>query len=201
MDKEIEELNKIAAYIKNKPITEASQMTNIIECVKMDEEWLAAIKGKNDFWYTGFTGKLNEKVRASQLGNPKELERLKKIFELRDRLLTFGGEQVCLPTIEEDLEDIMERGQLWYGDRIKMMKGESCQCHYNSCMCWDDNKDKVRIATGYALSKDGMFRQHSWLIWIKPRKNIIIETTQPRVAYFGFVMTEAECEKFYTDTY
>jgi len=193
MDKNILELNKLTAYIKNKPITEALQMPSKLKWNKMDEGWIQTLKKESVFWYTGFSGELEQEVRASQLGNPEEVEKLKKILKLRDRLLTFGGEQGCMPTIEEDLEQIEERGQLWYGDRIKMMKGEGSQCHYNSCMCWDVNRDKVHIATGYGLSIDGLWRQHSWLILNRPRKNIVVETTIPRVAYFGFVMTDEEC--------
>ena len=42
---------------------------------------------------------------------------------------------------------------------------------------------------------------YSWLVELRPRKNRIIETTVPRVAYFGYAMTNAEAERFYENTY
>ncbi len=90
----------------------------------------------------------------------------------------------------------MQRGQFWYGDKIHIMKGDPGECHRNSSLIWKRNKNSIRLVTGYALSDDGMWRQHSWCIWIKPRVNRVIETTAKRIAYFGFVMTLAECERF-----
>jgi hypothetical protein len=78
--------------------------------------------------------------------------------------------------------------------------GKPCDCHRNSCDLWEANRNnpdiRVHIATGYALTKDGMWRQHSWVVWIKARSVKIVETTTPRIAYFGFVMTDKEAELF-----
>jgi hypothetical protein len=80
-----------------------------------------------------------------------------------------------------------------------MMKGRPSQCHFNSCRCWEANQDKAVLCTGYALSEDGMWRCHSWLVELRPRRNKIVETTVPRVAYFGFGMTTDESWDFYFD--
>lgn len=101
-----------------------------------------------------------------------------------------------MPATEQDLDKIITRGQLWYGDRVDMMKGERGQCHRNTCYLWDANKERVLIATGYALSEDGMWRQHSWGIHVRPRVNRIVETTVKRIAYFGFVMNLEEPIEF-----
>ena len=119
-----------------------------------------------------------------------------RMFDLKQKLLEFGGNHVCLPGYEEDIDNILEYGQFWIGNNIKMMKGEPCHCHYNASRLWETNKDKSRICTGYALSEDGIWRQHSWVIWMKPKSNQIVETTIPRVAYFGFVMTSDQCRDF-----
>jgi hypothetical protein len=124
---------------------------------------------------------------------------------LRDKLLSLGGKQVAMVDIEQDIDDILERGQLWYGDRIKMMKGYPSQCHSNSAELWEKYKNnsnfKIHIATGYGLSDDGLWRQHSWCVLVKPRKNRIIETTVERIAYFGFVLTKEESEVFALENY
>lgn len=126
-----------------------------------------------------------------------------KFFELHQRLLSFGGYETCFPVIEEDMEKILARGQFWFGDHSKLMKGRDNACHANTCNLWEANRNEheVAIATGYALSKDGVWRQHSWLLQRCARSVQIIETTCKRVAYFGFVMTEEEAESFSADNF
>ena len=120
------------------------------------------------------------------------------MYTLRDHILKFGGQEVCMPSMDPDLSSLLKRGQFWYGDKIKMELGEACQCHANSYELWLEEKDHkdIHIATGYALTEDGMWRQHSWLIYVKPRSRVIIETTVKRIAYFGFVLSKEEAEEF-----
>lgn len=115
---------------------------------------------------------------------------------LSDKILKFGGNVVCIPEPEEDYENIMKYGQFWFGKGAKMMKGQPSQCHKNSCNLWKQNKRNTRICTGYALSSDGIWRQHSWVLEFCANSNHIIETTNKRVAYFGFVMDEDTCREF-----
>lgn len=120
------------------------------------------------------------------------------LAKLVDLLLSFGGTSVCLPKdgVEEDLDNILLFGQLWFGKNIRKMEGEQCRCHRNSSLLWDANRSNTRICTGYALSEDGIWRQHSWVIHLKSASNQIVETTVKRVAYFGFCMNQAQCEEF-----
>lgn len=117
-------------------------------------------------------------------------------FDLRQKLLTFAGEAVCFPPCEEDLDNILSYGQFWVGGNAKLMRGEPNQCHVNSANLWEQNKDTTRICTGYALSEDGIWRQHSWLVWHKARSNQIVETTVKRITYYGFVMPYDMCQRF-----
>ncbi len=56
------------------------------------------------------------------------------------------------------------------------------------------NKPDLRwLRTGYALSRDGVWRQHSWCY---TDNGVVVETTEKRVQYFGYVMTEDECDQF-----
>jgi hypothetical protein len=193
----IVELNNVASYRKNLPITEAVQMPNSLTWNKINENWMQNLKESNPWWLKGHIG------NPLEAWEEKKRDHIASILQLRDKLLSFGGEEACMPGIEDDIDKITSRGQFWYGNRIKMMKGQPSQCHRNACDLWDANRDnpkvRVHIATGYALTEDGMWRQHSWLVLIKPRANKIVETTQRRIAYFGFVMTHAEAEVFYGD--
>lgn len=124
--------------------------------------------------------------------------------QLREILLSIGGHTTCFcDTIEEDMSNILRRGRFWEG-RSKMMKGRPHHCHENVCDLWHANREKdVSICTGYALSTDGVWRQHSWLHQsyetATQHRTRIIETTEKRVAYFGFMMTQEECEAFDDD--
>ena len=111
---------------------------------------------------------------------------------LKEILLDIGGWAVCVPHVEPDLANILARGRRFPGKSI-MMKGEPCRCHENSALCWDTNRDSCNICTGYALTRDGMWRQHSWVV---TRTGIVVETTMKRVQYFGFVLNHTECEIF-----
>jgi hypothetical protein len=120
---------------------------------------------------------------------------------LADGLCQFGGSFVLIPGPEEDLEKILVRGQLW-GPTGKILRGEQSQCHSNSVKAWEANQDKLYLATGYAMSSDGLWRQHSWCVNPKPRSIQIVETTERRSLYFGFVMTLDETVDFgYNNTF
>lgn len=109
---------------------------------------------------------------------------------LKRILLRIGGWSVCLPADEPDLESIVSRGQRFPGD-ADLVEGEPCSCHANSAQL-SLELPGARLCTGYALSDDGMWRQHSWVL-VGDR---VVETTEPREHYFGFVLDDGEAEVF-----
>lgn len=178
------QITKESAYIKMHPIQSPEHMRGTIPTKPFDKDWEERIS--DCWWYHK---------------NNKAFGVNSDMFVLRNKLLSFGGFECCMPVFEPDLQNILQYGQLWYGDRIDIIHGEHNQCHSNSAKHWHRHKDKTVLCTGYALSEDGMWRQHSWLVRLKPMKNRIIETTVPRVAYFGFAMTEKQAQKFYEEIY
>lgn len=154
------------------PIIKPSQMRAPLVCDKPNPEWYEYTS--NRWWAPEFSG----------ARTPEQ----EKLMRLSERLLSFGGHAVCLPDIEEDYDAIMERGQLFYGKGTHFKKGRPSQCHKNSCLLWNANRENSSIATGYALSKDGIWRQHSWVVQPLTVKYRVWETTVARVAYYGFVM-------------
>lgn len=112
-------------------------------------------------------------------------------------MLEFGGEQACMRRDESAAKAILARGQFWYGDIVEVNYGEIRQCHKNSAELWASDKVNRKIVTGYALSQDAMWRQHTWVIEIRGDKNIIIETTEPRIGYFGVVLLDEEAQQFH----
>lgn len=153
---------------------------------KMDEDWGKRLEEMGKWWY-----------QKHPVGsNPKEQAAMDKMVKLRDRLLEFGGNIACMDLTDAHYDAIMERGQYFYGEGIHHTKGFPSQCHYNACAFWAKHQLCMRIATGYALSKDGCWRQHSWLVEPLKTKYRIWETTEDRIAYFGVILTQEECEEF-----
>ncbi len=119
---------------------------------------------------------------------------------LRKKILSVAGEEVCLPDIEDDLTRLLARGEVSLGKGAILKKGEPCQCHRNSARLWEALPDKLSLCTGYGLSKDGAWRQHSWCVFNGPHGSIV-ETTVVRLAYFGYRLTQEEAEAFLSANY
>ena len=149
----------------------------------MDREWKEHIQG--ECWALNYSG--TERLSEDQL-------------LLRNTLISIAGEEACLQSNDPDTADICRHGQIWLGmpKRVKFMQGIPSQCHKNVCNIYEQNyrQHDVAIATGYALSTDGLWRCHSWLLRKTARTLKVIETTVPRVIYYGFVMSEAQALKF-----
>lgn len=163
------------------PIVRPNQMRHPLVCQHLSDEEKAKIRAS---WQ-------NEKYKTEE-----EKAQMEGLMALHDKLLSFGGEEVLLPSYEEDLDAIMERGQLFHGDHVRMMRGEPSQCHRNASRMWDANRGRCQIATGYALSEDGLWRQHSWVVQPLTLSWRVWETTEKRIAYFGVVFNDDECEEF-----
>ncbi|MAG24164.1 hypothetical protein CMI47_01165 [Candidatus Pacearchaeota archaeon] len=114
---------------------------------------------------------------------------------LHEKLLSLGGEMV-VPLFESYLKPILDRGELLDTEdyAVTFVSGATSQCHANACNLWEQDPNVYQIYTGWALSPDGLWRQHSWVLdrW----GGEIIETTEPRELYFGFGMTHDEASRF-----
>lgn len=175
------EIDQTARFAFGKqPIRRPDQLPGPVVTRSLSPEWRSNITDR--WWATHYRGKLEA--------------RLHPLIRLRDRLLSFGGEQACVPAIEEDLDALLEHGQVWLAKGRLRKRGRPCQCHANSLQLWDENREKGLLpATGYALSPDGMWRQHSWCVIAKRTGGRIVETTEDRVLYYGIVFTPEEAEK------
>ena len=114
---------------------------------------------------------------------------------LEQRLLALGGTRVVYVGPDPDLPHILTRGHTFPG-KATMQVGIPCRCHQNAAELWAADSARMAIATGYALSPDGLWRQHSWVI-LCDKPNRAIETTIARTLYFGFILTPTEAEAFY----
>jgi hypothetical protein len=116
-----------------------------------------------------------------------------ELGRLKELLLHLGGEFVVAPPKpDQDVPMLLERGFLMSGPILfHVMKSSSC--HRNVASVWLRKEfGIVGIATGYALSDDGLWRQHSWGIL----RNGVLETTQERLKYFGLLFQGKRADFF-----
>jgi hypothetical protein len=116
-----------------------------------------------------------------------------ELESLRDLLLGFGGEfLVAPPRPDQDVPMLLEHGFLMNGPaRLHIM--ESSSCHQNIASVWTRKEfGIVGIGTGYALSDDGLWRQHTWGVL----RDAVLETTEKRVKYFGVLFQGKRADFF-----
>lgn len=112
---------------------------------------------------------------------------------LHDKLLSLGG-SAALMKFDEDVGKILKRGVIQHGRVVRFMLGDPSQCHANSASVWSRDRERFSIVTGWALSNDGIWRQHTWVYDSRDKK--IVETTEKHALYFGVQLTDAESEAF-----
>jgi hypothetical protein len=128
--------------------------------------------------------------------NNRLLEAISKQLELDDLkslLFGFGGEFLVAPwRPDNDIPALLQRGFLTFGP-VRMHVMNRSSCHQNVAAVWQKREHGiVAIATGYALSEDGLWRQHSWGIL----RDAILETTEKRCKYFGIVLQGKSADNF-----
>ncbi len=117
--------------------------------------------------------------------------------ELLIKLKKHGGEMlVPMPEPEEDVERLLDRGRIFDTRKLKLAPGQPNKCHHNVSRLWAVNA-QMQLVTGYSLT-DNLWVQHSWL-WDLTTDELI-ETTDPRVKYFGAVLSEDEAHLFAWET-
>jgi hypothetical protein len=95
---------------------------------------------------------------------------------------------------EPDLESLLSRGELFTGPVVRK-PGARGRCHENTAHLWGKDVRRVKIATGYCLNDDGLWRQHSWAM----KDEGILETTIKRTKYYGIVLEGLDLVKFWVN--
>lgn len=125
---------------------------------------------------------------------------------LRTRLLKLGGIDVVPPVIDSssvaqlarqryDVGHVLQAGRTWLGARAKNEEMATNSCHRNVArLC---KSCRGHIASGWALSMDGLWREHSWLVKGKGKANeYLIETTVSWLLYHGYILNNEEMDWF-----
>ena len=90
--------------------------------------------------------------------NEATIRRSPEAGELRRRLLAIGGNRVYLQVPDPDLPALLSRGRTFPTEGVRRRRLARNQCHRNVATLWCNAPGRVRIATGYALSDDGLWQ-------------------------------------------
>lgn len=125
---------------------------------------------------------LNQRWRSGEYDN---------LLSLRKILLSISGKEM-VPAREPYLDKIVTDGSVIEPMDIVVIKGQDSECHQNSALLYQNDARVNKIGTGWALSKDGLWRQHSWGM----KNSELIETTTKRTKYYGILLKNTEAENF-----
>jgi hypothetical protein len=116
------------------------------------------------------------------------------VVQLCMRLIELGGHTVCIGFNDEPGSAFfLQQSAITPFRKLQLKSGKPNQCHVNSALLWHKNRKRYQLATGYALSPDGLWRRHSWVL----HRDDIIETTEARTQYFGVVLDDEQAEAFH----
>ena len=91
----------------------------------------------------------------------------------------------------DEVQDIADHGRMFPGRGSMEITGEQSHCHSNVAGLYQAKRVDT-IVTGFALSKDGLWREHTWGL----KGGRVVETTERRVKYFGMVLEKAAALEF-----
>lgn len=109
-------------------------------------------------------------------------------------VLAHGGRHVVPPMRPEDGATLIGllTPEVRSGHGARLVPGQPSSCHGNSSLLLLRG-EVAAIATGYGLSDDQLWRQHTWALDAEGR---IVETTEPRLSYAGRVLSPADAVVF-----
>lgn len=123
------------------------------------------------------------------------VQRRPPMRQLREKLLSLGGKNVVFFDDNLLADLLVERGRVYDG-AARLILGAPNACHLNAQLLVLENPNRYLYATGYALS-GGLWRMHSWVLVQKPRKYVIVETTDHRELYYGIDMPAEAVQLFF----
>lgn len=112
-------------------------------------------------------------------------------------LLALGGEKVVIPFDDQDVSGMfVANAEALEPKGVVMKKGRVSDCHANSARLWAEDRKARKLLTGYALSPDGLWRRHSWVL---DKKGVLLESTEKRTLYFGITLPPPMARAFHRD--
>lgn len=171
-----EELRNILAWKRNNPITEASHMTETVSCIE---------------------------EKPSEIHTPIEVGAAELVIGLREdetfnalqeKVLSFGGDMVFLRTERYVNENFIQHAQVWHGDKVEALGGsyETSDTFLSILAKMEEKQENIYVAKGFALQKNGIWMEHTWLLEEKEGETILIDPCTSHLLYLGDVYTKEQ---------
>jgi len=95
-----------------------------------------------------------------------------------------------------DVKLVLSRGRAFSIEGLAFELMAPRQCHLNVAHRFATGRG--RIGMGWGLSDDGLWREHSWIVSAERTSASarIVETTRPRLVYFGVELEEDDAKLF-----
>jgi hypothetical protein len=111
--------------------------------------------------------------------------------QLTVAILVHGGRHVVPPRRPDPLVLLLaHQGERWQA-AVRPCPGMASSCHRNAVELWRQGT-ATAIGTGYGLSDDGLWREHSWGV---ASDGSVLETTEPRTTYFGVALRDEGADR------
>jgi len=133
-------------------------------------------------------------MKLEQLLESASKNMIKAAANVTEKLLKIGGERVVRPEEDEDIVLMSKKGKLWKHKATKLDGVPYNDCHRVTANVCQVNK-RFSAITGFALSKDGLWRPHSFM-FDTVDKSILEPTPIIRVKYWGVLMSGKDAERF-----
>lgn len=109
----------------------------------------------------------------------------RSLLPLKKALLGLGGERVVI-VMDAFGVGIRDRGVAVPGGVPPILGSLANSCHSTSAILQLLAPADRQIMTGYALSEDGCWRRHTWVM----QDGQVMEPTVERTQYFGYVLVD-----------
>lgn len=117
-----------------------------------------------------------------------------ELQEIATRLLIQLGESVNIPVyLIPYCGAFAQLGKFIIGEAQIRRPGANMQCHANASRIYRSGEFRCRIMTGFALSSNGQWNAHTWLVCEDGR---VVESTYPYSAYFGVELSRECSDRF-----
>ncbi len=116
--------------------------------------------------------------------------------ELRGHLLAAGGEDV-VPGVRNiaSVRELLAGAKMITPGSVTVARVARRSVLENSLVVWLENNGQGTVCRGYALSGDGLWREHTWL----QEDGRIVDATAAHLAYFGTQLGTTEAAAMYLD--
>ena len=117
-------------------------------------------------------------------------ERKRLLERLQQRLLAEGGCEVDWRQYR--LRKIVDMGRFFTGE-IRCVPGPWDSSLSNATALWGQDIEGFRLAIGYALDDDDVWKPHAWVM----EERQLIETAEPQQKYFGVILKDSAAANFW----